>query len=321
MPVPPRTLRRLLREIAPVSASTVVLAAAVVLGATAGAQAPGEAARRALVAQKVKLVEQMLGSQRVQALDSDGGPEVKQALDRARAQLAAGRSAIEAGQIEQAETAANDALRLVGSATTARAPQVRDEAQQRVRNEQMETELQIYRGALAEAAASAPQAGTPQRAEAIRASLTQVDGLLGEYTTLAGAQRHVDASKPLSQAYQTVIAALNKARAGETVTIKLEFATPADELAYEQRRHREHVELLTTAQRDRPPVPAVALLVERSRAQAQQVRTQAEQRAAGGDEKAAIGLMEEATDHLLRALQLLGVPVTRQPLEPRGDRP
>jgi hypothetical protein len=321
MPARPRTLRRLLREIAPVPAPALALAAAVALGATAGAQAPNEPARRALLMQKVKLVEHMLGSQRVQALDASGGPQVKEALDRARAQLAAGRAALDGGLLDQGEAAANDALRLVGTATTARAPQVRNEAQQRMRNQQMETELQIYRSALAESAASAPQTGTPQRAESIRNALAHVDGLMGEYGKLAGAERHIEASEPLTQAYQSVIAALNKARAGETVTIKLEFATPADELAYEQRRHREHIELLATAQHDRPAVPAVALLVERSRAQAQQVRTQAEQRAAGGDTQAAIGLMEEATDHLLRALQLLGVPVSRQPLEPRGDRP
>lgn len=272
-----------------------VLTTAQAIGA---AQTAGDAApqRSDVLAQKTRLVEQFLRSPRAVAVAAGGDPSAKALLARADALLAQSR---QAATPAEAERSLNDALRLAGEALRMR-PGESDAALVR-RNDELRSQVADYRAALL-------ATGSARRAQTLE-PLAAIDTLLAEAHSLSAGGRHVDANVPLARAYDIAARTLAAARAGETVTIELKFATPAEEYDYERRRFRSHEMLLEMTLAERAPSADALTAAQGRRAQAQALATQASDSAARQDHRAAIRLLEDATRELVRALQALGVPV------------
>jgi hypothetical protein len=138
-----------------------------------------------------------------------------------------------------------------------------------------------------------------------------LDQFVAEAEKASAVGRHDDANKSLTQAYRLAVISLFEVRAGETITIELKFDTPADEFAYEQRLHQSHELLVDMAVAERKPAAEVLALIAQKVTHASVLRGRADERATAGDHAAAIKLMEQATGHLVRAIQAAGVPVFR----------
>jgi hypothetical protein len=283
-----------------------ILAACLTATAASAASDPAatDGGRRALVAQKLKLVEQLLASPRARDIDAGADGEAKAALGRARAMLDEARKAADVSETERAEASANEALRLATTAGRSRGAAELADSAQRQRNTELREQIGVYRTALVAALAA-------RRSEPRSSPLAALDRLVADAELAAANGRQGDANKSLAQAYQVAVAALSELRAGETVMIELKFDTPADEFAYEQKRHQSHEMLIEMIVAERKPAAGARALIEQEVARARDLRARAAERAGAADHRAAIGLMEEATGHLVRALQLAGMPAIR----------
>ena len=98
-------------------------------------------------------------------------------------------------------------------------------------------------------------------------------------------------------------------RDNETVTYRLEFATPADEYRYEVDRFRSNALMVRLMLAERAPGEAVLAQVRAEMGQARALDAVAARQARAGAHEAAIRSAEEANRHAGAALRLLGVPV------------
>jgi len=269
--------------------------------AAASEPANGDAPRRALVEQKLRLVEQLLGSARVLEVGAGSDLEAKAALTRARALLAESLQAASSSASTHVEPKLNEALRLVVAATRSRAGGQAAEDGQAQRNTELRDQINAYRRAIVAALEA-------RRIEPQPAALAALDQFIADAERLAASGRHGEANKALTQAYRVAGESLSALRAGETVTIALKFDTPADEYAYEQKRHQSHEMLVEMTVAERRPSGAALASIEQQVREARALRERATESVAAGDHPTAIRLLEEGTGHLVRALQAAGMP-------------
>jgi len=101
-------------------------------------------------------------------------------------------------------------------------------------------------------------------------------------------------------------------RSGTTLVSTLNFATPAEELEYERRRHHSYHMLVSMVMQERQEASeALGSLVGHNLKESEELRERAEKQAAAGEHEEAIRTMEEATSRLIRILQAGGVGVAQ----------
>lgn len=287
-----------MRHRGPARVALAACAAWSVLVAPAVAQGVDAAQRQALVAQKLKLADQVVGSARAQEVQSGGDADAKAALAKARELLAQAR---QGGEPAEVEARVNEALRLATLSTRGRAAAPPAADGQARSNAEKRAQVEEYRRGMV--AALQAQRNSQDRSP----MLVAVDQQLAEADELSRAGRHADAAAQLEKAYRSAVQGLARLREGETVTIALKFETPADEYAYEQKRFHSHDMLVDLTLAERNPTGTMRHAVEQRRQDARGLRDQAAANAERGDYKAAIGQLEEATRNLVRALQAAGV--------------
>lgn len=284
------------RAASPCSARCVALLAALMLVAPA-AWPQGTPTHPAVLAQKTRLLEQLLGSSRAREVEAGGDAEARQTLQRARELLVEASS----GGAADLEQRLNEALRLASAALRTRGAQPIAADAQAQRNAELQQQVLEYRRAIDSAAKARGGAAPP--------ALVAIDRRLESARDLTTHARHDDAARELTQAYRTAVESLSALRAGETVTIDLKFDTPADEYAYERRRFQGHELLVQMVLDERQPAAGVRATIERLAGEARLLQGQAAERATQGDHRAGIQALEQATRLLVRALQAAGMPV------------
>ncbi len=275
----------------------VVLLASGALGRAAEPAREGTP-RQSVLAQKARLIEQLLGSPKVRELEAGADAQAKTTLARVRVLLAEARSAAEDSD---SEAKLNEALRLATQVTRARPGNLATDEDQVRRNTALRDQIAVYRTALVTSAQA--------RGLALPPALATLDRHLADAQVLSSGARHADAGKALSEAYRIAVESLVALRAGETVTIELKFETPADEFAYELKRYQSHEQLVEMTLDERRPTGTVRATMDQYTQQARALRTRAAESASAGDHRAGIKSLEDATRLLLRALQAAGMPV------------
>ena len=96
-------------------------------------------------------------------------------------------------------------------------------------------------------------------------------------------------------------------REGQTLVRSLDFATAAEAYEYELGRNESHFMLLQYAKLENNPAGSVVGRIEQNHSEAERLRAEAEREAAGGGHAAAIGLLNQSTDLLLKAIRMSGV--------------
>ena len=228
------------------------------------------------------------GSPSARAIEEGHNWEAKELLAQARELAVIAKASLGKGELEAAREGVDEALKMISSASSA------------LRNQQKSTLVQRSRyKELAEGIASFR--------DTLGADLDPaVDELVAEAGTLAEADDYEGANRLLSRAYEQTVAAVAQARDKETVVYTLSFATPADEYAYEVRRfngNRMIVELMLEKRKE----GSLSELVHKYLGDAEGVRSTAEADAAAGNYEDAVRKMEEAGEHLRRALSVLGI--------------
>lgn len=208
------------------------------------------------------------------------------------------REAAQAGNIGDAEAMVGQAMRLLAAAAP---PQVSTPEADRGRYNQLLDRIGQYRTSFdAEVRAGLASAGLLDQ--------PRLDAQMARAAAAARGGRYDEASALAEEAAAMVERLIIDARNGQTVVAALNFAGPQDEYAYEVNRHRSYVLLVRqTADEGRGGDHGLQILALSE--EAAHLRAEAEKKAAAGDWKAAVRGMETATKPLIRALQVMGLPI------------
>lgn len=113
----------------------------------------------------------------------------------------------------------------------------------------------------------------------------------------------------MADAYKIAVQELSRLRAGQEVVLSLNFETPAEEYAYEQKRFGSNQIMVDMMIGEGRAEGGKRQLVDRFVGEGRRLKLEAEGQADVGKYSEAVALMEEATKQLNRALQSMGVPV------------
>jgi len=280
-----------------------ILAASAALACSpAWAQAPEAVPDRAVIEQKLKLLEVVLNSPKLAQAAASGDPEAASLAAKARQGLEEARAALQANDTLKSAALLDQALRASSAASlkASRSAAPPPDAAQRNRNNELMQEVASYRASIVEALKSKNDAKGAT-------ALQRIDALVAEATSLTAANRHADAQRAISQAYGISVATISELRAGETVTHELKFETPADEYAYEQKRHQSNEMLVDMMIKEGKVDPGRKQLLDRYLEESFRLRSEAEKLAKTGDYPGAIKNMEKANDQIMSALRATGL--------------
>jgi len=256
-----------------------------------------------IVMQKLMMLESLLASQKIKGLRESGSDDAKGRLTKAESLKAQALSDLAAGRIEDAEKAVNESLRTASTLYLA----IKIEAEQNAaalqsKNEELEQQVRSYISAISDAqklrGKSEPEPG-----------LLKVIEMLVEAKNYDLAGNYSKANRILAQSYRLAIVTLSELRAGETVVLALKFDSPADEYAYELKRHHSHQMLIEMVTQEGKLESRNREDFDKYIRSSRELHFQGENEARSGRYTEAIKSMESATTQLVRALQLTGMAV------------
>lgn len=275
------------------SAALVLLAVAVSAGEVDG--------RGPLLGQKLRLVERLLESAGARHA---GDAAARSALEGVGVLVASARADLASGALDEAEAALDEALRQV-TAIARRTRAGSPSAQQSEKYLQLLEGVHGFRAAFAEVVA--------EKGEAAATTLDRerVGTLIDAAERAAREQRYAEGVERLAEAYQMLSLALTEIRANETLEHRLVFESPAHEYRYERERYKSHKLLIKLMVAERDPAPETLARVHGEVERAMALDERARALAGSGDYAAAIHSQEAAVDHLVKALQKVGLFVPR----------
>ncbi len=260
--------------------------------------AEGADGARRLAEQKLRLLEMLLASPSAKA-DAGGLGE------RGARALAQAKEALASGQFDEASRAVDEILRSSASQAARRtggdAP-LADSAL-RLAHQNLIEQVATYRASVEDLLAD------PRLSSAARGLLVRIDAHTAEARKEAGSGRLSEANRILGDAYRLAVGELSRLRSGQEVVLSLNFASPADEYAYEIKRYESGEMMVGMMRGEGRAEGERRVLVEDYAAQARSLRNDAEAQARAGRHREAVSTMEKATALLNRALQSMGVPV------------
>jgi hypothetical protein len=284
---------------------SAALAAAllVVVGASqAQAQLQDDAAQRAQVEQRLKLVASLLAdSRRAQRIVASGNSEAVAHLDEGRVHHSVAGDLLAKGDLAGARKAADEALKHLGMASrhVPDAPSRRELA--KVRHEQLLASVERLLESLR------ARAGHAEAAD-----VTAALGLVAVARRQAQEGRHEEANLALAQAERHVLAGMNRTLSATTLDYTVRASTPVEEFQVELARHRGLAELIPLAVRDLQPRGDALALIERYGESRNTLYGQALQQFQSGDVVQALAHLRNATLFVQRALLAAGL-VAPQP--------
>jgi hypothetical protein len=256
-----------------------------------------------LLSQKALMLEVYLGSKRVADALRSGEPKNIEVAKRARADLAEGAEALEKGDLQRAEQSFNAGLRQISTLVLQQGARAEDPAVKKDDFNARRRQINSFMKALeagTDAASLSPWAG---RLAVTRKGLSQAEALFDQ-------EKYAEANAQMASIYADVVTIVGEARRNQSIIYRLTFATPADEYAYELERNKSYEILVDIAIADKQnPDKALQPYIRKLVGQSRELRDMAGAQAASGDHVKAIGTLENASGHLVRALRSAGVTV------------
>lgn len=228
-------------------------------------------------------------------IESSAVPAALQKRESARASHRRAADAYRAGDLARASLLLPEASVQMFEAVKLAAPEQVTAAKRR---SDFDARLESARSLLAAQQRIGGEKAVPGAGDTTRA----IEGLVRQAEGQAGSGRIAEASATIERAYLLAKAAIGSMRGGDTLVRSLTFASRDEEYRYELDRNETHRMLLAVlldaakAERAAPNVQRAAAL-----------RTRAEGAAKAGDPESAIGLLEDSTRELVRAIRAAGV--------------
>jgi tetratricopeptide (TPR) repeat protein len=118
---------------------------------------------------------------------------------------------------------------------------------------------------------------------------------------------YVESRKTIDTAYALVKKELESLRGGDTLVRSLNFATNKDEYIYELDRNDTHNMLFDVLLKEKQPTKSTVAMAQKFVDKAVELRHKAETQASNGNYKSAIGVLEESTKNMVRAIRGAGI--------------
>lgn len=282
---------------------SAALAAALLVGGTAQAQSPDDAAQqRAQVEQRLRLVASLLSdSRRAQRITTSGSSEAVAHLDEGRVHHSLAGELLARGDLTGARKAADEALKHLSMASrhVPDAPARREAA--RARHEQLLASVERLLESLR------ARAGQAEAADVAAAM-----GLVAVSRQHAQEGRYDEANQSLAQAERHVLAGMNRTLNATTLDYTVRASSPVEEFQIELARHRGLADLIPLAVRDLQPRPDAMAQIERFGESRNALYALALQHFQSGDVVQALAHLRNATLFVQRALLTAGL-VAPQP--------
>jgi hypothetical protein len=259
--------------------------------------------RKRLIEQKLRLVESLVSSPAAQASVNAHEPESSALVLEGRRLLDRVREALAGGQLDEASTLVDDALRNAtrASARLSGKPGALSNSVQQSNNKNLSEQVASYRSGIEDLA--------KQGNSEAKSAVARIDSLQTEAATLVQAGKLGDANRKLADAYRLAVESISKLRAGQTVTLSLKFNSSSEEYDYERRRFQSNEILVDMMIGEGRNGAERRDLVDGFVRDGKRLLGLAADKARGGDYESAVAEMEKANAQLNRALQTMGVPV------------
>jgi len=285
---------------------TAGLLAAAITG-TVFAQVPVDSPeqKRRLIEQKMRLVEMLIRSPAAKKAAEGGAAESGSLLEQGQRSVDEARKALDEGRYDAAALLLDDALKSASSASRklSGGGSALTESAQRKSLQDLGEQVAMYRRAVADLT------GDAQRGTEARSLLARIDTMSAESARLAGGGDLGAANRKMADAYRVAVEELTRLRAGQEVVLSLNFATPADEFAYEKKRFGSNEIMVDMMIGEGRAVGDRRQLIDGFLDEGRKLSAQADAQANSGQYPEAVKLMEKASAQLVRALQAMGVPV------------
>lgn len=281
-----------------------ILLIELMLGWTAGVAAQGVSSeqKQQLVEQKIKLLEMLMGSAAAKA--TGRGAEAPPLVEKGRRAVEAARAALAENRLDEAQQLVDEALKSSAAPSSRPSTETALAADaQRLKYQNLVEQVATYRASVAELLKE------PRAAESARGLLARLDAQMGEARKQEAAGRGAEANRILADAYKLAVGEISRLRAGQEVVMSLNFASPAEEYAYEQRRFESGELMVGMMVSEGRAAGEKQALVDGFINEGRRLKAEAATLAGSSRHKEAIGAMEKASSQMNRALQAMGVPV------------
>lgn len=256
-------------------------------------------AQRALVVQKMSLLEAYLKSGSLARAREADNAEAAAAVKDAESQLQQARADFDRDRLQPAAEALDKGLKQASLAASLAARPTVNPAKQKQQYDRLRGQIASYLDTIG---------GSTGRGS--DETFARIDGMVAAADKLAAAGKYDDANKRLTEAYHVTVGLVTRLRTGTTLVSSLEFETPEQELDYERRRNESYEMLVTIMMADHPDGSGtLQVMADRQIKESRGLRAEAERLAVRGEFAAAIQRMEEATTRLVRVLQAGGLPI------------
>ena len=271
---------------------------AVSLPAAAQQRVPADPAT---TSQKAKFIGNLVTrSVSVSRIEQSGDAAAMESLARARTLVDQAEADLKGGAFEAANDKLDQALALVNSEIRRLSgDEVRGEHEHEMYDRQLKA-VNTFLSAYERVAKEGSSQAAAKQAEAIRT-------LIGKAEGEAGNGRYDEALEILDDAYIIARGDIREMRQGKTLTRTLDFATAEEEYDYELGRNRSHFLLLQFALSEKTPAGSVVGRIKGNREKAEGLRRAADKKAAAGAHPAAIDLLNQSTNLLLKTIRMSGI--------------
>ncbi|HEX22436.1 MAG TPA: hypothetical protein ENH21_03295 [Chromatiales bacterium] len=258
----------------------------------------------AKVKQKLMFADMMINGKGAKRVLASNNGEAKRLLASAKKDLAASREKLLAGALPEALTLADQVVKGVGAASKM-VPSEDVIAQLSQRHDELLHEIEDFEASYdSNYARMAKAGGVPKD---IGYDKARVASLKAEAQSLASKGDYAKANAKLEQAQAIVTRGLHKMLDSKTLVYELKFDSPADEYEYELKRFTGYEELIPVAVEMKKPAAGALKLMDSFLDKARKRRDEAKAKATEGDYGAALGMLQQATKTVRRALRMVGV--------------
>lgn len=257
----------------------------------------------AQVKQKIAYAELMVASSEgAKRVEASNNVEAKNMRAQAQKDVVAARGLLDAGDVNKAISTADQALRLMTSATQL-VPVGSVGVDHKARYDELLNEVKAYeKSYLKHQSKEAKNAALKNRLD-----LDKFRSLVKNAEGKAAEAKHEEANKMLSEASTMIVAALSVMLDSETVVYDKEFGSPQEEYEYELARYQSYLELVPIAIEQRQSTPSQVQMMDEFVKKGERIVREGKAFAGRNDFTTAIQAMQAATDNVRRALTIAGV--------------
>ncbi len=256
------------------------------------------------VNQKISFAEMFINqSQAAKRITQGTNADALAIYRQSQETLAAARESVDLGNFGQAMSSVDEALRLMSEASRL-VPSAAQIEEQRSRFEELQEGVKTFEASYTK---NLQRLSGQEGKDIDRLDLEEIHKMVDQATRLGNDGQYVEANRLLARAQRNITAVLSKMLDNTTVVYDKNFDTPLEEYEYELARYQSYEELVPIAIEQKQPSKRAIELMDQFVEKAKGLKDQADQEAASENYTTTIQMLQAATDHLQRALQIAGV--------------